>query len=79
MPGIEISYNSYDPSIYDKKPFRINPNLKPGDITQRMAIPWQADFLACRDVWWPTARPVDVIPEDNIDPNNQNELNPKKW
>ena len=79
MPGIEITYNVYDPTIYDKKPFRINPNLRPGDITQRMALPWQADFLACAGNWWPAARPDDVIPEDIIDPNNQNELNPERW
>ena len=31
-----------------------------------MAIPWQSDFYACADHWWPTARPDDVIPEDSL-------------
>jgi hypothetical protein len=79
MPGIEITYNVYYPSIYDNKPFRINPNLKPGVITQRMAVPWQADFAACREAWWPTARPDHIIPEGNINPNNQNVPNPSQW
>ena len=26
-----------------------------------MAIPWQSDFFACADYWWPTARPDDVF------------------
>jgi hypothetical protein len=77
FPGIEISYNSYDPSIYDRKPFRINPSLRPGDLTQRMALPWQGDFGACAQAWWPAARPDEVIPDNNIDPNNlpQNTIN----
>ena len=28
-----------------------------------MALPWQADFLACGDNWWPVPRPNDVIPQ----------------
>ena len=38
-------------------------NLAPGDLTQHMALPWQADFFACGDNWWPVPRPNDVIPE----------------
>ena len=31
-----------------------------------MALPWQADFLLCKDDWWPTARPDDVVPEESV-------------
>jgi len=36
--------------------------LVPGHLTERMAVPWQADFLACRaqgsaSAWWPSQRP----------------------
>ena len=65
FPGIEITYIVWDPSLYDGKPFRINRSIEAGDITRHMAIPWQADFLACADDWWPTARPDDVLPDDN--------------
>jgi hypothetical protein len=76
FPGIEITYIAGDPSLYNGKPFRINPNLKPGDITKYMAIPWQADFLLCRETWWPIARPDDVIPEGV---NDENVDKRKKW
>ena len=26
-----------------------------------MAVPWQADFFACGELWWPAQRPVDVV------------------
>ncbi len=65
FPGIEITFIASDPDLYDGKAFRINPNLEPGDITQYMALPWQADFLECNETWWPIARPDDVIPEQN--------------
>jgi hypothetical protein len=41
-------------------PFRIKETLPPGFLTERMALPWQADFLACGELWWPAQRPVDV-------------------
>lgn len=36
--------------------------VKPGGITASMALPWQADFIACADNWWPVPRPNRVIP-----------------
>ncbi|MGA8842983.1 MAG: LodA/GoxA family CTQ-dependent oxidase, partial [Nitrososphaeraceae archaeon] len=65
-PGIEITYIASEPGLYDGKAFRINPNLEPGDITQYMAIPWQADFLLCMETWWPTARPDHVKREGDM-------------
>ena len=35
----------------------------PGDISASMALPWQADFNACGDNWWPVPRPNDVKPQ----------------
>lgn len=32
-----------------------------GDITASLALPWQADFHACGDFWWPVPRPNDVF------------------
>jgi hypothetical protein len=44
--------------------FRLNhANIGPGGITYEMALPWQADFNACGDNWWPVPRPNDVIPQ----------------
>lgn len=65
-PGIEVTHYFYKKDFYSGKAFRINPNLKPGSITEQMAIPWQADFYACAEHWWPTARPDDVIPEGSL-------------
>ncbi len=31
--------------------------LKPGALTERMACPWQADFVECEGNWWPAQRP----------------------
>lgn len=58
-PGIEITHIVWDLSTYNYQPFRINTGMDAGDITKHMAIPWQADFLACAEDWWPTARPDD--------------------
>ena len=44
--------------------FRIDPaRVAPGTISASMALPWQADFLACADNWWPVPRPNRVIPQ----------------
>jgi hypothetical protein len=32
-----------------------------GRISSSLALPWQADFQACGDNWWPVPRPNDVI------------------
>ena len=63
FPGIEVTHYFYKKDFYSGKAFRINPDLKPGSITEQMAIPWQSDFYACAKHWWPAARPDHVIPE----------------
>lgn len=60
FPGIEMTYTSRDPGIY-AEPHRLRSDLEPGDITKRMAVPWQADFYECRTRWWPAQRPDEVI------------------
>ena len=66
-PGIEGSWLLRDTYAYSE-PFRLDPsNLKPGDITKQMAVPWQADFNDCAQdgelAWWPAQRPDEVFPE----------------
>jgi hypothetical protein len=60
FPGIEVTYVIAQAATYEA-PFRIRQTLPPGFLTERMALPWQADFLACGELWWPAQRPVDVI------------------
>jgi hypothetical protein len=66
-PGIEAGWMLRDTYKYSE-PFRLNPtNLKPGDVTKQMALPWQADFTDCSQdgelAWWPAQRPDEVFPE----------------
>nr|WP_281723013.1 LodA/GoxA family CTQ-dependent oxidase [Nitrosomonas nitrosa] len=69
FPGIEAG--GLDPSSRPivtasnyVEPFRLNHAVvQPGGITHTMALPWQADFMACGDNWWPVPRPNDVIPQ----------------
>ncbi len=45
-------------------PFRLDHSkVSAGDVTARMALPWQTDFYDCSDNWWPAQRPNQVIPE----------------
>lgn len=44
--------------------FRVNHGtVPPGTISMSMALPWQADFKACGDNWWPVPRPNEVFPQ----------------
>ena len=65
-PGIEVGgifeCPILNPSNYIA-PFRLNhSSLKSGDLTAYMALPWQADFYACQEYWWPVPRPNHVLP-----------------
>lgn len=70
-PGIEaggLSPNQpvLDPGNYvgGSDPMRFDHNaVSAGDMSQYMALPWQADFNACGTNWWPVPRPNDVIPQ----------------
>lgn len=64
-PGIEGTYDvarmaTYHPQSNLRREFRINPAHPEGFLTEKMALPWQADFADCRDVWWPSQRPNEV-------------------
>ncbi len=52
-PILEVTYS---------EAFRIDHDFTgPGDISASMALPWQADFNACGENWWPVPRPNDVF------------------
>jgi hypothetical protein len=63
FPGIEAGYYMKDAARYIEA-FRLRPDLPPGHFTEQMALPWQSDFLQCRESngapWWPSQRP-DVV------------------
>jgi hypothetical protein len=65
FPGIEGTYDisrigTYHPERYLRQEFRIDPRLPAGSLTEKMALPWQADFADCERFWWPSQRPVAV-------------------
>jgi hypothetical protein len=69
FPGIEAGRIMKQPEVY-VAPLRLDADaLKPGQITQGNAVPWQADFWACSWEsqsfigWWPAQRPDQVLPE----------------
>lgn len=71
FPGIEASWTVRHAELYVEA-FRINSRKwQAGDITKYMCLPWQADFYDCKDTWWPSARPDDVIPEDVFEEANK--------
>ena len=59
FPGIETGFVMARAGTYEAA-FRVDRNNEPGHLTQGMALPWQADFLACGQLWWPAQRPVNV-------------------
>jgi hypothetical protein len=73
-PGIEVNgyIMNFPERFLDGEPFRISHDaVRPGEVTQYNAVPWQADFLYCRWEetrgpmlkrlgWWPAQRPDDV-------------------
>lgn len=70
FPGIEASWVLRNPALY-AEPFRIDHGahaamngdgnrllaVRAGFLSQQMALPWQADFKKCADMWWPGQRP----------------------
>jgi hypothetical protein len=83
VPGIEASWLLTKLDCY-AAPFRFKPGhrlaqrrwvndikIRPGFVTQQMALPWQADFADCKKeivlgekpqvAWWPWQRPDDVL------------------
>ncbi len=76
-PGIEVNglIMNFPERFLEDEPFRISPDaVRPGEVTEYNAVPWQADFLYCRWEetrgamwkrlgWWPAQRPDDVFTE----------------
>jgi L-lysine epsilon oxidase C-terminal domain len=73
FPGIEAGHNLKDRDIY-ARPFRLDRTnsgkVYPGCLSEIMAVPWQADFLACEGMWWPTQRPRTVMTRANSIPGS---------
>ena len=60
-PGIEAGFMMARKDTY-RAPFRIDHvKYSAGSITAGLACPWQADFSACKTLWWPAQRPNSVI------------------
>ena len=63
FPGIEGTYDiarrtTYHSNNHLRQELRIEEGNKPGLLTEKMALPWQADFADCEENWWPSQRPV---------------------
>ena len=71
-PGIEVGKTAAEQTTYEQ-PFRISRTLRPGGLTTKLGVPWQADFKMCTDLWWPSARPNWVFDSANLNGS------PKKW
>jgi L-Lysine epsilon oxidase N-terminal/L-lysine epsilon oxidase C-terminal domain len=73
-PGVEVNgyIMNFPERFVEGEPFRIcHDAVRPGEVTQYNAVPWQADFHYCRWEetrginwrrlgWWPAQRPDDV-------------------
>ena len=66
FPGIEMGFLATNATIYSElcrftrgqyQEGGQSKRLEPGSVTQRMALPWQADFMECETAWWPFQRP----------------------
>jgi len=72
FPGIEAGgLSAGDRPIIETsyaEAFRLASSVGAGTISQAMALPWQADFKACGDNWWPVPRPNDIIAQDTGSP-----------
>jgi len=77
FPGIEAGRILRETARYMQgMPFRLSlAALMPGEVTQRNAVPWQADFHLCRWEdggkqlgWWPAQRPDDILKDANGSP-----------
>lgn len=75
FPGIEVGWQIRHADLF-VEPFRIDhkasstyagedETIAAGHFSRQMALPWQADFYACKidegSGWWPGQRPDDVL------------------
>lgn len=75
FPGIEAARIIRELSTWGT-PFRIGDDVPAGALTEGMALPWQTDFLACGQTWWPANRP-DRVKRRN--PQNPTEFLTAEW
>jgi hypothetical protein len=62
LPGIEAGDFLVGVTTIWGDAFRLDhAEVGPGDVTARMACPWQADFYACNTNWWPSHRPRETV------------------
>ncbi|WP_052681305.1 LodA/GoxA family CTQ-dependent oxidase [Saccharothrix sp. ST-888] len=68
-PGIEAGrfFLNKDNWAQPHGSLRFDRKIGPGDVSARMAVPWQADFFACGEFWWPVSRPNQVLPKAGSD------------
>lgn len=63
-PRLDDQGNPADPSA-EGPDVPIDQGLLPGQLTEGLAVPWQADFWACQmerdNAWWPATRPDHVF------------------
>jgi hypothetical protein len=67
-PGIEGTTDiaraaTYHPQDNLRREFRVDPRHPAGFLSERMALPWQADFADCSNFWWPSQRPDNIVTE----------------
>ena len=73
-PGIEAGFLWANPNLYMEYGRFSHQQVKAGQLTGQMALPWQADFNDCSDDWWPSQRPTNIFVASGDIPNN-----PVRW
>jgi hypothetical protein len=74
---LDAQGNPEDPSAWGPDT-PVDEGLLPGQVTEGLAVPWQADFYACQmerdNAWWPATRPDHVFikePERAVDSQSE--------
>lgn len=57
---IDVDYHKFGFRIRDSGP---DP-FTAGDVTKWLSLPWQSDFYMCRNHWWPSARPDQIVTDE---------------
>ncbi len=73
-PGIEAGFLWTNPNLYMERGRFSHMQVKAGQLTGQMALPWQADFNDCSDDWWPSQRPTNIFVTGGDVPNS-----PVRW
>jgi hypothetical protein len=73
-PGIEAGFLWANPNLYMEYGRFSHLQVKAGQLTGQMALPWQADFNDCSDDWWPSQRPTNIFVSSGDVPNS-----PVRW